>query len=154
MFAYTAPVSGAGSRAGQTSLPWSNWSGGLTCQPAGRFSPESETRLSEYLASTSGAIRPVGSGHSFSPLVPTDGHLIVIDQLAGVLAHDADNLQVTAGARAIHANSRQSLVSTAIMLGALIAGVASGNSDVAQAGAVVGQGTAAQAQINFTRSNE
>lgn len=76
------------------------------------------------------------------------------DELAGVLAHEIAHVTQRHIARAIHASSRQSLVSTAIMLGALIAGVASGNSDVAQAGAVVGQGTAVQAQINFTRSNE
>ena len=45
-------------------------------------------------------------------------------------------------------------MSTAIMLGAILAGVVSGDSDVAQAGMVVAQGSAAQQQINFTRSNE
>ena len=36
-------------------------------------------------------MRPVGSGHSFAPLVPTDGH--VVDRLAGIMDHDADTLQ-------------------------------------------------------------
>jgi predicted Zn-dependent protease len=76
------------------------------------------------------------------------------DELAGVLAHEVAHVTQRHIARAIHASSRQSLLSTAIMLGAILAGVASGNSDVAQAGIAVGQGTAAQAQIDFTRSNE
>ena len=76
------------------------------------------------------------------------------DELAGVLAHEVAHVTQRHIARAIHANSRQSLLSTAIMLGAMIAGAASGSSDVMQAGAAVAQGSAAQAQINFTRSNE
>ncbi|HNP65197.1 MAG TPA: M48 family metalloprotease [Woeseiaceae bacterium] len=76
------------------------------------------------------------------------------DELAGVLAHEVAHVTQRHIARAIHANSRQSIVSTAIMLGAILAGVASGNSDVAQAGMAVGQGTSIQQQINFTRSNE
>jgi predicted Zn-dependent protease len=40
------------------------------------------------------------------------------------------------------------------MLGAILAGVAGGSTDVVQAGMAVAQGTAIQQQINFTRSNE
>ena len=77
------------------STPWRNWSGELSCNPQGRFSPSSEEQLSEYLASTDGVVRPVGSGHSFTPLVPTDGHIIVIDQLTGLLDHDPATLRTT-----------------------------------------------------------
>ncbi len=76
------------------------------------------------------------------------------DELAGVLAHEVAHVTQRHIARAIHANSRQSILSTAIMLGALLAGAAGGSSDVIQAGMAVAQGTAAQQQINFTRSNE
>ena len=76
------------------------------------------------------------------------------DELAGVLAHEVAHVTQRHIARAIHANSRQSLLSTAIMLGAMIAGVVGGSSDVIQAGVAVSQGTAAQQQINFTRTNE
>ncbi|MEE4283991.1 MAG: FAD-linked oxidoreductase, partial [Pseudomonadales bacterium] len=62
----------------QSQTPWRNWSGGQVCHPAGRFSPASEDELMDYLRRTSGEIRPVGSGHSFSALVPTDGHLVVL----------------------------------------------------------------------------
>ena len=76
------------------------------------------------------------------------------DELAGVLAHEVAHVTQRHIARSIHASSRQSILSTALMLGALILGAASGDSDVAQAGMAVAQGTAAQQQINFTRSNE
>jgi predicted Zn-dependent protease len=76
------------------------------------------------------------------------------DELAGVLAHEVAHVTQRHLARAIHASSRQSLLSTAIMLGAILAGAAGGGSDVMQAGMAVAQGTAAQQQINFTRANE
>ena len=80
------------------SASWSNWSGGQTCQPAGRYDISSEDQLTSLLRNTLGPIRPVGSGHSFSALVPTDGHLVVIDQLSGILDSDAQAKQVTLGA--------------------------------------------------------
>ncbi|MDG1025733.1 MAG: D-arabinono-1,4-lactone oxidase [Gammaproteobacteria bacterium] len=80
------------------SASWSNWSGGQTCQPAGRYDISSEDQLTSLLRNTLGPIRPVGSGHSFSALVPTDGHLVVIDQLSGILNSDAQAKQVTLGA--------------------------------------------------------
>lgn len=76
------------------------------------------------------------------------------DELAGVLAHEIAHVTQRHIARAIHANSRQSILSTALMLGAVILGAAGGNGDAAQAAVAVAQGTAAQQQINFTRSNE
>lgn len=80
------------------STSWRNWSGGQTCQPAGRYDISSEDELTSLLKNTLGPIRPIGSGHSFSPLVPTDGHLVVIDQLSGIRDHDSDSMQVTLGA--------------------------------------------------------
>jgi len=76
------------------------------------------------------------------------------DELAGVLAHEVAHVTQRHIARAVHASQRQSLLTTALMLGALVAGVAGGDADVAQAGMAVAQGTALQSQINFTRSNE
>jgi predicted Zn-dependent protease len=77
------------------------------------------------------------------------------DELAGVLAHEVAHVTQRHIARAIHAGSRQSILSTAIMLGAILAGAAVGASSDAMQGAIaVAQGTAAQQQINFTRSNE
>jgi predicted Zn-dependent protease len=76
------------------------------------------------------------------------------DELAGVMAHEVAHVTQRHIARAIHASSRQSMLSTAMMLGAIIMGAAGGSSDAVQAGIALAQGTAAQQQINFTRSNE
>ena len=65
-----------------SSLPWHNWSGRLTATPAGRFAPASDDELIDFVRRQSGPLRPVGAGHSFSPLVPTDGYLVVLDRLA------------------------------------------------------------------------
>lgn len=76
------------------------------------------------------------------------------DELAGVLAHEIAHVTQRHIARAIHANSRQSILTTALMLGAMILGAAGGSGDAVQGAMAVAQGTAAQQQINFTRSNE
>ena len=76
------------------------------------------------------------------------------DELAGVLAHEVAHVTQRHIARAVHANSRQSIVSTALMLGAMVLGAVGGSGDAVQGAIAVAQGTAAQAQINFTRANE
>ncbi len=75
-------------------------------------------------------------------------------ELAGVVAHEIAHVTQRHIARAIHASSRQSIISTALMLGALIAGAAGAGGDAVGGLASVAQGTAVQQQINFTRSNE
>lgn len=79
-------------------LPWRNWSGRLLAQPAGRFSPSSEGELAAWMKSTTGPMRPVGAGHSFTPLVPTNGHLLVLDDINGLIDHNPDTLEATFGA--------------------------------------------------------
>lgn len=79
-------------------LSWRNWSGGVVAHPLARFSATSESQLAKFMATTKGPVRPVGSGHSFSPLVPTDGSLIVIDQIASLTDHNSSELTATFGA--------------------------------------------------------
>ncbi len=95
-FAETPPAK----RGGQA-LPWHNWSGGQACSPAVRAAPASEAELSELLKSAPAPIRAVGAGHSFSGLVPTDGTLLTLERLAGVIDHDAGthHANVRAGTR-------------------------------------------------------
>lgn len=76
------------------------------------------------------------------------------NELAGVLAHEIAHVTQRHIARAIHAGQRQSLLSTAIMLGAIVAAAAGAGGDVVQGAMSVAQGSAAQQRINFTRSNE
>ena len=76
------------------------------------------------------------------------------DELAGVIAHEIAHVTQRHIARALAAGKKQSLLSTAIMLGAVIAGAAGAGSDAVQGAMAVAQGTQMQQQINFTRENE
>ena len=76
------------------------------------------------------------------------------DELAGVLAHEVAHVTQRHIARSIHSGQRQSMMSMAIMLGAILAAAAGAGGDAVQGAIAVAQGTAAQQQINFTRSNE
>lgn len=76
------------------------------------------------------------------------------DELAGVIAHEVAHVTQRHIARAVHAGQRQSLLTTALMLGAMILGAAGGDGDAVSGAMAIAQGAAAQQQINFTRSNE
>ena len=61
------------------SRPFVNWSGSLAFTPSGYAEPADEDEVRELVlwARESGnTLRPVGSGHSSSPLVRTDGTLV------------------------------------------------------------------------------
>ncbi len=79
-------------------IPWRNWSGGQLCLPAARLAPATEAELADLLKKTTGAVRAVGSGHSFSALVPTEGSIVSLANFTGLLAHDAASLQAEFGA--------------------------------------------------------
>ncbi|MBW7930170.1 MAG: M48 family metallopeptidase [Gammaproteobacteria bacterium] len=75
-------------------------------------------------------------------------------ELAGVLAHEISHVTQRHISRAIHANSRASILTMAALLGAILLGAATGSGDAIQGALAAAQGAAAQQQINFTRSNE
>ncbi len=83
-----SPVSAAARR--RRLIPWSNWSGAQRCIPAQRLAPTSEDAIAELLRSSSGVVRPVGASHSFSALVPTDGTIVSLAQLSGMISHNAE----------------------------------------------------------------
>ncbi len=74
-------------------IPWRNWSGAQQCLPEQRFAPADEQELAEWLAKTLLNVRPVGAGHSFSPVVPTDGAILTLARMQGMIAHDAESQQ-------------------------------------------------------------
>lgn len=83
---------------------WANWSGGVRCTPVEVARPTSEDEVAATVAAAGAAglnVRPVGAGHSFSPLALTDGVVIDLAALDGVLAvdHEAGEATVGAGAR-------------------------------------------------------
>ena len=92
-----APAAAAGPD-GRRRLPWQNWSGYQHCLPAERLAPASLDELVDVLRKAPGPIRPVGAGHSFTPLVPTEGTIVSLRNFEGLLAHDAASLTATFGA--------------------------------------------------------
>lgn len=84
---------------GRRRLPWQNWSGYQHCLPAERLAPGSLDELVALVKTSPGPLRPVGAGHSFTPLVPTDGGTLVsLRNFEGLLAHDATAMTATFGA--------------------------------------------------------
>jgi predicted Zn-dependent protease len=75
-------------------------------------------------------------------------------ELAGVLAHEISHVTQRHISRAVYANQRNSILSMAAMLGAILIGAAARSSDAIQGAIMTAQGVAAQQQINFTRANE
>src|ERR1700757_4748011 len=70
-------------------IPWHNWSGAQVCIPAARLAPNDEAELAGMLKAAKGSVRAVGSGHSFSALVPTDGTLLSLSSMNGLIGSDA-----------------------------------------------------------------
>ena len=83
---------------GKRRLPWQNWSGYQHCLPAERIAPASLDELVAVMKQAPGPVRPVGAGHSFAPLVPTEGTVVSLRHFEGLLAHDATAMTATLGA--------------------------------------------------------
>lgn len=84
---------------------WQNWSGLQRATPQAITFARSEADVADVLAEAAGPVRAVGSGHSFVPLVPTEGTILDIGPLAGVIAEDkaAGTITLGAGTRLQHA---------------------------------------------------
>lgn len=75
--------------AGQT---WANWAGTATAQPSMSAAPTSVDEVTEaVLRSRERGLRvkAIGSGHSFTPIAVTDGTLLRLDGLTGIVSADA-----------------------------------------------------------------
>lgn len=83
---------------------WTNWSGLVVCTPSATEQPTAYAEVAESVlraAREGRRIRVAGSGHSFSPLCATDGVLILLDGLQGVVETDSRILQAR-----VHAGSK------------------------------------------------
>ncbi|HSL58188.1 MAG TPA: D-arabinono-1,4-lactone oxidase [Acidimicrobiales bacterium] len=83
---------------------WVNWSGGQRSTPSDIAEPRTDDELADVVRRATEAgrtVRPVGSGHSFTALVPTDGVVVSLEHLAGVVSVDtaAGVAEVRAGTR-------------------------------------------------------
>ena len=53
-------------------IPWQNWSGHESCEPRVKAAPRTIEDIAALIRDAEGPVRAAGSGHSFTPLVPTD----------------------------------------------------------------------------------
>jgi FAD-linked oxidoreductase len=92
---------------------WHNWAGDESCLPARIESPATLTQLAEAVVNAGERgqrVRAVGSGHSFSDIACTDGTLMKLDRLSGVLdVNRASGLVRVQAGIAIRELSRQLL---------------------------------------------
>jgi FAD/FMN-containing dehydrogenase len=78
-------------------VTWTNWAGNVRCEPRLRIEAASEADVVTALAEAERrgiGVRVAGSGHSFSPLVETDGLLLSLDGLAGIARHEPEARRV------------------------------------------------------------
>jgi FAD-linked oxidoreductase len=88
-------------------LSWQNWAGNQQAKPSAMHYPQNIEQIRSLLASSSGPIRCFGGSHSFSPLVPTDGILLSLEAMNGLLKHDSSKHTATfaAGTRLANASA-------------------------------------------------
>ena len=70
---------------------WSNFSGRVAFTPSHRARPKNEVELCAVVREASSAhrgLRVAGSGHSFTPLVRTDGTLVSLEDMQGIESID------------------------------------------------------------------
>jgi FAD-linked oxidoreductase len=77
---------------------WQNWSGSQSVTPAAVHYPASADELAGIVRQAKAPIRAFGGSHSFNGLVPSPGTLVSLEQMSGLVAHDAQRHTATLGA--------------------------------------------------------
>jgi L-gulonolactone oxidase len=91
---------------------WVNWAGDQACRPVEIARPGSREELAQTVAAASAAGRKVsvaGSGHSFTEAAMTDGTMIRVEALAGVLDADPGSALVRVGGGTVLADLNDEL---------------------------------------------
>ncbi len=87
--------------------PWRNWTGDQRCEPEEVLNPLSVEQLAECVGRAAAAGRKIsvaGSGHSFTETALTEGTLIGIDALSGLIDADPGSGLVKVGAGTVLAD--------------------------------------------------
>ena len=102
----------ASGQANGDSRGWDNWAGDQTCRPAEIARPANREELAKAVVTAAAAGRKVsvaGSGHSFTEAALTDGTMLRIEALKGVLDADCASGLVRVGAGTVLADLNQEL---------------------------------------------
>src|ERR1700684_53226 len=85
----------------ETGAEWRNWVGNRTFTPAFRAVARTEEEVAAAVRAAGArglGVRVAGAGHSFTPVVQTDGLLLDIAAMAGVRSVDPDRRRAVVGA--------------------------------------------------------
>jgi FAD/FMN-containing dehydrogenase len=77
---------------------WHNWTGNVRFTPAEWTRPRNEEQVAEAVRRAVAAgrgVRVAGSGHSYSPIVSTEGTLISLERLTGIVGVDERRSEAT-----------------------------------------------------------
>lgn len=99
-------------RAKRASGGWANWAGDQSCRPARTIRPGGREELAEALgvAAASGQrVKVAGSGHSFTEAALTEGTMIDLGSLAGILDADPGSGLVKVGGGTVLADLNEEL---------------------------------------------
>ncbi len=91
---------------------WANWAGDQTCRPARILRPGSRDELAEAIATAAAAgekVRVAASGHSFTEAALTEGTMIRLESLRGVLDADRESGLVRVGGGTVLADLNEQL---------------------------------------------
>jgi L-gulono-1,4-lactone dehydrogenase len=102
----------SGGEAVRASGTWRNWAGDQACVPLERVRPSSREELAAAVAAAATAgckISVAGSGHSFTETAMTDGVMIDVGALSGVIEADRSSGLVKVGAGTVLADLNEQL---------------------------------------------
>ncbi len=93
-------------------MSWSNWAGDQTCEPAEVVHPRNRDELAEAVGRAAAAgrrVSVVGAGHSFTGAALTEGTLVGIEALRGVIDADPPSGLVRIGGGTVLADLNEAL---------------------------------------------
>jgi L-gulonolactone oxidase len=91
---------------------WANWAGDQTCRPARIVCPRNREELAEAVAAAAAAgqkVRVAGSGHSFTEAALTEGTMLRVEALSGVIDADRASGLVRVGGGTVLADLNEEL---------------------------------------------
>jgi L-gulonolactone oxidase len=98
---------------------WVNWAGDQRCRPARVLHPRSREELVEAIAAAAAAgqkVRVAGSGHSFTEAALTEGTMIGLGRLSGVLDADPGSGLVKVAGGTVIADLNQELAALGLAM--------------------------------------
>src|SRR5436305_2970021 len=91
---------------------WANWAGDQSCRPARILRPQGREELAEAIAAAGAAgekVRVAASGHSFTEAALTEGTMLRLEGLSGVLDADRESGLVRVGGGTVLAELNEQL---------------------------------------------